>query len=748
MPIDQSELDFLIVEDNADDAEIISMLLRDNFSGCSVSVAGCEEELVALLDGQVRFSIVISDWSLPQFNGLEALKLIQERKQDAPFFLVSGKIGEEATLAIMKQGAYDYISKDNLHRLPRAVRHALEIYENRKIAEQDARLISIQATALNASSNAMVIADSSFKILWVNPACLRLTGYSASEMIGKDCRKFCGGPESAEGAISPSCGGAPVSMSGKVKRKDGKIYLEARTIIPIMDPDGNPDHIVILKKDITRSEQEKLQLTLDARLSESIPASGSLDAICSAACMIMAELFPEARFGIYLFTDGERQIQHWYSGHGIDYTDIIPALTDREFASDPAISSMRIINGDDHIATLFLKGPLLSAWDYGAILRGLAERLEKEMQRSISRASIASQIRNISFLKLISRSINATMDFNTVINPILERILEFLSGDAVALYTFEKEKGCLVCRAEFGFRTSNLDKSIRFGEPYVGIAAEEQRITSVSDFRYINGEFAGFIAAEGFLSQHCTPIIIAGKTIGVLELFQRKPFSASPEWLTFFDAIALQTGLALDYNDLYAELQTAYMNLGRSYDAIIEGWSAAMDMRDEITEGHSKRVTSLACALAVRLGLGDADVESIRKGSLLHDIGKIGIPDSVLKKEGPLDEGEWVLMKSHPRLAYEMLSKIPCFEKSLEIPLYHHERWDGSGYPFGLKGKDIPLGARFFAIIDVYDALTSNRPYRDPWVTSRAIEYLRNQAGILFDPELVERFMDMMKGIA
>lgn len=405
--------------------------------------------------------------------------------------------------------------------------------------------------------------------------------------------------------------------------------------------------------------------------------------------------------------------------------------------------------GEEKIGQLLIRYRKDSPLDLEKLFDSLARQLEVSLQSVMAQQKISTQIRNISFLKLISRTINSDMDFEMVMEPLLRQTLKFLDSDAVALYLNDKESGLLICRAQSGFRTGLIENAkVRYGQAYVGIAAEEQRIVSIPNLEPLNDnkEFEALISAEAFESQQCAPIIIAGKTTGVLETFQRKPFSASPEWMILFDAIATQTGLALDYNSIYADLQHAYLDLELSYEATIEGWSAAMDYRDQETEGHSKRVTSLALSLAARLGIPEEEISTISRGALLHDVGKIGIPDSILKKPGQLDEEEWKLMKTHPLIAYNMLSRIPYLKESLVIPLYHHEKWDGSGYPEGLKGERIPLAARLFSVIDVFDALTSDRPYRKAWSKEKAMDYIREQAGRHFDPDIVKTFISMLDG--
>src|SRR5690606_12353175 len=166
--------------------------------------------------------------------------------------------------------------------------------------------------------------------------------------------------------------------------------------------------------------------------------------------------------------------------------------------------------------------------------------------------------------------------------------------------------------------------------------------------------------------------------------------------------------------------------------------------RSEETEGHSRRVTEQTVRLAERLGIPRDQLVHVRRGALLHDIGKMGVPDEVLLKPGPLTDAEWALMKRHPEFAYQLLLPIEFLRPALAIPYCHHERWDGSGYPRGLKGEEIPLPARVFAVVDVYDALTSDRPYRPAWTRERALAYIRDNAGSQFDPRVVEEFLRMM----
>ena len=192
-------------------------------------------------------------------------------------------------------------------------------------------------------------------------------------------------------------------------------------------------------------------------------------------------------------------------------------------------------------------------------------------------------------------------------------------------------------------------------------------------------------------------------------------------------------------------LEQAHQELESAYDATIEGWSLALELRDQETEGHTQRVTTLSLRFGRRLGLSENDLKQLRRGVLLHDIGKMGVPDNILRKPGPLTEDEWEIMREHPVYAYKMLANIAYLRPALVVPYYHHERWNGSGYPKGLKGDEIPLMARLFAIVDVWDSLCSDRVYRARASREEVIAYLRENAGILFDPDLVDIFLDMLE---
>jgi HD-GYP domain-containing protein (c-di-GMP phosphodiesterase class II) len=282
------------------------------------------------------------------------------------------------------------------------------------------------------------------------------------------------------------------------------------------------------------------------------------------------------------------------------------------------------------------------------------------------------------------------------------------------------------------------------GEGYAGKAALQRHIFRLEDFTETGDLLrAPLIVGEDFVTYFAVPLLAKGQIKGVLEIFHRSKMKPDGEWLDFLETLAGQAAIAIDNATLFDELQQSNLELALAYDITLEGWSRALDLRDKETEGHTQRVTEMTARLARYMGVSDSEMAHIRRGALLHDIGKLGIPDSVLLKPGPLTDEEWEVMRLHPVYAYRWLSSIEYLRPALDIPYCHHEKWDGTGYPRGLKGEQIPRAARIFAIVDVWDALRSDRPYRPAWSEEKVREHLRGLSGTHFDPEVVAAFLSL-----
>lgn len=342
----------------------------------------------------------------------------------------------------------------------------------------------------------------------------------------------------------------------------------------------------------------------------------------------------------------------------------------------------------------------------------------------------------------VDMAISASLDLRVTLNVFLDQLTMQLGVDAANVLILNPFTQSLEYGAGRGFRVDGMARSpMRRGEGYAMRVAFERRMLSIPNLAPGDHSLSvSFLAGERFVAYYGVPLIAKGMVRGVLEIFHRSPLNPDQEWLDFLEMLAGQAAIAIDNAEMFYNLQRTNDKLARAYDHTLEGWSRALDLRDHATEGHTQRVAAMTLRLAREMGVSDEELVQIRRGALLHDIGKMGIPDGILLKPGPLTEAEWEIMRRHPVYAYELLAPIDYLGAAPDIPYCHHEKWDGSGYPRGLKGEQIPLAARIFAVVDVWDALRSDRPYRPGWPEEDVRAYIQEQSGKHFDPKVVELF--------
>jgi putative nucleotidyltransferase with HDIG domain len=358
---------------------------------------------------------------------------------------------------------------------------------------------------------------------------------------------------------------------------------------------------------------------------------------------------------------------------------------------------------------------------------------------------IQRHLEHLTALVEIDRAINFSFDLNLSLTTLLTHVIVQLGVDAANILLFKPASRTLEYVAGRGFHGKAIEHALQpLGEGYAGRAAQERSIVHIHDLAKEHDNFLRkiLLAGEEFVSYYGVPLIAKGEVMGVLEVFHRSRLVHDEEWLDFLKALAAQAAIAIENVTLFDNLQRSNTDLFQAYDATIEGWSRALELRDNDTEGHTQRATDLTVRLARLFGLSDAELVHVRWGALLHDIGKMAIPDGILHNHHRLTESEWVLMKKHPVFAFEMLSPIRYLRAVLDIPYAHHEKWDGSGYPLGLKGEQTPLAARIFAVADVWDALRSDRLYRSSWSVEKVREHLCSLAGTHFDPHVVKVCLD------
>jgi PAS domain S-box-containing protein/putative nucleotidyltransferase with HDIG domain len=377
-----------------------------------------------------------------------------------------------------------------------------------------------------------------------------------------------------------------------------------------------------------------------------------------------------------------------------------------------------------------------------------SELLGNAINRVRLHAKTMRQLEHLQTLRAVDQAITSSHDLHITLNILLKHTLGQLEVDAASVFLLHQPQQILQYVAGQGFHSNHAERAeIHISDDFAGRCAAKREKIMVFDPAQVshNQPFARMWAKEGFVNYVCVHLLAKGEVKGVLEVYRRTAFTPDHDWFEFLDTLAGQAAISIDNAQMFESLQNANTELAIAYDATIEGWSRALDLRDEETEGHTQRVTELTIKLAKTMGMSDKDIVHIRRGALLHDIGKMGIPDHILLKPGKLTSEEWETMRMHPVFALEMLQPIRYLEQSLDIPYSHHEKWDGSGYPRGLKGEDIPLEARIFTVVDVYDALTSERPYRKAWTQEQTLEYIKERSSTEFDPSVVDIFLKMIE---
>ena len=384
-----------------------------------------------------------------------------------------------------------------------------------------------------------------------------------------------------------------------------------------------------------------------------------------------------------------------------------------------------------------------------AVLDDITQSRQAQQKILALNRHLEQRVESIAALHQIDLAIMSSPDTGATLSLILEQARAQLGVDAAAVLTCDPVTEDLVYTASVGLSQSVASlpaQVVGFGP--AGRAARQREVVALSNLTWTPEVFADvpLLASEQLAAYWAVPLIAKGALKGVLEVFHRSAWLPDAGWRERLEILAGQAAIALDSGLMFQDIQRSHRELTEAYEATIEGWGRALDLRDQETEGHSRRVTDLSERLARALGMGEAEIVPIRRGALLHDIGKMGVPDRILLKTDDLTPTEWRVMRRHPQDAYEMLLPIAFLRPALDIPYCHHEKWDGTGYPRGLRGEEIPLAARLFAIVDVWDALRSDRPYRAAWPEAKALAHLRALSGTHFDPHCVAVFLDMMTG--
>ena len=376
----------------------------------------------------------------------------------------------------------------------------------------------------------------------------------------------------------------------------------------------------------------------------------------------------------------------------------------------------------------------------------VTEQKEAEENVTALNSQLQRRLDQVKALYEIDRAIASGNELTSTLGVVLDQAIARLGISAAAVRISEGDPLELAYVAHRGYSAGTVvSQSPRVDERSpAGRAVLERRPKIVLDLRECGDAPPEAACSESLQAYAAFPLLVQGEVRGVLEVGHRAPLAPDTGWIEFLQDLTGQAALAVDAATRAERRRRAYVELTQAFEATLEGWSRAVDHRDHETEGHSRRVTEMTTRLARELGVGDDQLVQVRRGALLHDIGKMGVIESILRKPGPLSDDEWVAIRTHPQRAVEMLAPIPYLRAAMDIPYCHHELWDGSGYPRGLKGEQIPLAARIFTAVDIWDALSHDRPFRAAWPREQVETHLRALAGTHLDPAVASLLLQTL----
>ncbi len=625
----------------------------------------------------------------------------------------------------------------------------------RKIAEQELNLMKI---AIDNANDAILITEAEPivlpgpRVVYCNKAFTRTTGYTPEDILGKTPRILQGpgtSRETLDKLKKKLKGWKEVRVELLNYKKDGTEFWVELNIRPVADARGWYTHWISVQRDITERKRaeaaERIQADNAIRESREL-----LQAVVTSAPVIV---FALDREGVYTLSEGR----------GLEALGLKPGEAVGRRAEDPEIHSpiraddvRRALLGESfgtvvEVAGLAFDSRISPLKERDGAVSGVigvatdvTARKHAELEINALNAQLGTRLERIAALRRVDMTIRGSLDLRVTLNTLLDQIMAQLDVDAASVLLLDPHARALNEVASRGLRGASTDRApVPLGEGAVGRAALTRSPVQVAASELAEPPTGRtlMLADQGLMVSYAIPLVAKGLVKGVLEVTHRSGFDAGSEWVDFLESLADQAAIATDNAALFAELQTSNAEMTLAYDATIEGWSRALDLRDKETEGHTQRVTKLSVRLAQALGVSGADLTNVRRGALLHDIGKMGIPDAILLKPGPLDAEEWTIMRRHPEYAYQWLSPVSFLRPALEIPYSHHEKWDGTGYPRGLAGEQIPLAARLFAAVDIWDALRSDRPYRAAWPVEKVVDHIRSLSGTHLDPRIVEAFL-------
>jgi PAS domain S-box-containing protein len=568
----------------------------------------------------------------------------------------------------------------------------------------------------------------------------------------------------------------------EVRRPDGMRRWVSATKMPIRSQTGEVIGLVGLSRDISEIQQRERELEVIASVSAALRSASNraemmpiiLDQVltlleASAASFIMVdpvtgELETELTRGSWARLMGRRlSIETSLSAEVL--TRARP-YWNNDAAAEPRLAEsgvdaqtraqlcVPLITQDHALGVLWAARQSEITETDVHLLSAIGNIAANAIHRATLHEQTEQQLRYLGALRTIDAAISGSIDLRLTLRVLLDQVTAQLHVHAAAVLMLDPRSQTLYYAEGRGFLSAALRETrLHVGRGHAGRAALERRVISVPNLAEAPEDRARqrLLAGEKFVAYYAAPLIAKGQVKGILEVFHREPLAGGADWLDFLETLASQAAIAIDNASMFEEQQRSNVELRHTnieltlaFDRLVEQWAAAVEQHNREPQDSTLQAAELAVALGRALNLAEGDLAQLRRGALLHDVGELAVADSILRKPGPLAAEEWEAVRRHPAEAAALLAPVALVRPALDLIHAHHEKWDGSGYPRGLQGEQIPLTARIFAVADVWQALRSDRPHRPAWSIQAAETWLREQTGRHFDPQVMSAFWKVL----
>jgi PAS domain S-box-containing protein len=607
-------------------------------------------------------------------------------------------------------------------------------------------LVLRHGALLSAIPEIVMEVDKNKVYIWANPAGKEFFG---EDVIGKEAAAYFEGEQATYTTVQPLFNGSEdtIYIENWQRRKDGQKRLLAWWCRTIKNSQGEVSGALSSARDITDQKLAAEQIQILSRFPMENPNP-------------VMRIAPE---GNLLFANKSSRpfLEAWNIGVGQSVPEEFRQLTADVFVSNTNkeidvtcgerifLCSLTPIPSEGYVN---LYGRDIT--DRKKAEESLTRQAEELRQRNLELARLNElterRLQHLAAMRTVDMAISGSFKSELVMDILLEQLTSQLKVHAADILIFHPAMQGFRFFCGRGFYSSPASlEYLRLTDSYAGRATQERRMIKVSHLDEKNDGSKIFpkIAKEGFVFYACLPLIAKGQIKGVMEICHREALELSPEEDSFLEMMAGQAAIAIDNAEMFEHLQSSRDELQLAFNSTLASWARALELReDRESEGETLRGADLAMRLAQILGESENDLTNTYRGAILHDVGMISVPDGILLKPGSLTNEEWTIVRRHPQIAFDILSPVLYLRGALDIPHHHHEKWDGSGYPLGSQGEHIPLAGRIFAVVDVWNALRSDRPYRKAWTDAKASEYIRSQAGKHFDPAVLQAFFRLIGG--